>query len=162
MFRGAGPGGLDSVGHGGSAKRWVTGVARLLAVIAWRGGPGLAAPALAQVSDPPPAVPAYRLTPERAAASVAAGVGLLGAVLGGFALARSAGRTGARSGRHGAIAALVMGPVGVLIGGLVVATAEGGLGTGNGLGGGIVAMTVGLLGMGLGALALARCRQRLA
>ena len=122
-------------------------------------GVGLAASAAAQVSDQPPAVSPYTLTPERIAASVAAVVGLIGAVIGGLALARSAGRIGAGNGRRGAIVALVMGPIGLVIGGLVVATADGGLGTGNGLGGGIVAMVVGLIGMALGGLALARSRR---
>ena len=88
---------------------------------------GLVASAAAQVSDQPPAVNPYTLTPERMAASVAAVVGLIGAVIGGFALARSAGRIGAGTGRRGAIVALVMGPIGVVIGGLVVTTADGGL-----------------------------------
>ena len=74
------------------------------------------------------------MTPERIAASVAAVMGLIGAVIGGLALARSAGRIGTGNGRRGAIVALVMGPIGLVIGGLVVATADGGLGTGNGLG----------------------------
>src|SRR5918996_1595015 len=64
-----------------------------------------------------------------------------------------------RTGRRGAIVALVLGPIGLVIGGLVVATADGGLGTGNGLGGGVVAMIVGLIGMALGGLALARSRR---
>ena len=98
------------------------------------------------------------LTPERIAAIVAAVVGLIGAVIGGLALARSAGRIGT-NGRRGAIVALVLGPIGLVIGELVVATADGGLGTGNGLGGGIVAMMVGLIGMALGGLALARSRR---
>ena len=135
----------------------VTRVTLLLAALI--GGVGLAAPAAAQVSDQPPAVSAYTLTPERIAASGAAVVGLIGAVVGGLALARSARRIGAGHGRRGAIVALVMGPIGLVIGGLVVATADGGLGTGNGLGGGIVAMVVGLIGMALGGLALARSRR---
>jgi hypothetical protein len=123
------------------------------------GAVGLAAPAAAQVSDQPPAVSVYTLTPERIAATVAAVVGVIGAVIGGLALARSAGRIGTGNGRRGAIVALVMGPIGLVIGGLVVATADGGLGTGNGLGGGVVAMVVGLIGMGLGGLALVRSRR---
>ena len=102
-------------------------------------GFSLAAPAAAQVSDQPPAVSVYTITPERIAASVAAVVGLIGAVIGGLALARSTGCVGAGNGRRGAIVALVLGPIGLVIGGLVVATADGGLGTGNGLGGGVVA-----------------------
>ena len=113
----------------------------------------------AQVSDQPPLVSAYTLAPERIAASVAAVVGLIGAVIGGLALARSAGRIGAGNGRRGAIVALVMGPIGLVIGGLVVATADGGLGTGNGIAGGVVAMMVGMIGMALGGLALARSRR---
>ena len=134
----------------------VSRVTALLIAAALIGGFGLAAPAAAQVLDQPPAVSAYTLTPERIAASVAAVVGLIGAVIGGLALARSAGGIGAGNRRRGAIVALVMGPIGLVIGGLVVATADGGLGTGNGLGGGIVAMVVGLIGMALGGLALAR------
>ena len=137
----------------------VSRVTDLLAAAALVGGFGLAAPAAAQVSDQPPAVSAYTLTPGRIAASVAAVVGLIGAVIGGLALARSAGRIGTGNGRRGAIVALVLGPIGLVIGGLVVATADGGLGTGNGLGGGIVAMMVGLIGMALGGLALARSRR---
>jgi hypothetical protein len=131
----------------------------LLAAAVLVGGVGLAAPVAAQVSDQPPAVSVYTLTPERVAATVAAVVGLIGAVVGGLALARSAGRIGTGNGRRGAIVALVMGPIGLVIGGLVVATADGGLSTGNGLGGGVVAMVVGLIGMALGGLALARARR---
>jgi Family of unknown function (DUF6223) len=50
---------------------------------------GLAAAASAQVPDPAPAVSPYTLTPERIAASAAALVGLIGAVVGWLALARS-------------------------------------------------------------------------
>ena len=131
----------------------------LLLAAALIGGFGLAAPAVAQVSDQPPAVTVYTLTPERIAATVGAVVGLIGAIIGGLALARSAARIGTGNGRRGAIVALVMGPIGLVIGGLVVATADGGLGTGNGLGGGVVAMVVGLIGMALGGLALARSRR---
>jgi hypothetical protein len=46
-------------------------VTLLLAALIWGGG--LAGPAAAQVSDPPPAVPVYTLTPERIAASTATG-----------------------------------------------------------------------------------------
>jgi hypothetical protein len=65
----------------------VSRVTLLLAAVI--GGAGLAAPAAAQVSDQPPAISAYTLTPERIAASGAAVVGLIGAVIGGLALARS-------------------------------------------------------------------------
>ena len=131
----------------------------LLAAAALACGLGLAAPAAAQVSVRPAAVNPYTLTPKRIAASGAAVTALIGAVIGGLALARSAGRIGTGNGRRGAIVALVLGPTGLVIGGLVVATAGGGLGTGNGLAGGIVAMMVGLIGMALGGLALSRSRR---
>jgi hypothetical protein len=120
----------------------------------------LAALPAAYASVPPAAVRVYTMTPERIAALVAALVGLIGAVIGGMALARSVGRIRTGTGRRGAIVALVLGPIGLVIGGLVVATADGGLGSGNGLGGGVVAMMVGLVSMTLGGLALARSRRR--
>ena len=101
----------------------------------------------------------YTLGPGRITALVAIVVGLIGAVNGGLAVARS-GRTGTDNGRRRAVAALVLGPIGLVIGGLVVATAGGGVGTGHGLGGAVVAMMVGLIGMALGGLALARSRRR--
>jgi hypothetical protein len=134
-------------------------VTGLLAAAALVAGFGLAAPAAAQVSDQPAAASVYTMSPGRIGASVAAVVGLIGAVIGGLALARSAGRIGTGNGRRGAIVALVLGPIGLVIGGLVVATADGGLGTGNGLAGGVVAMVVGLIGMALGGLALVRSRR---
>jgi hypothetical protein len=121
-------------------------------------GAGLAAPA-AQVSTKPAAVSAYTFTSKRILASSAAAAALVSAVIGGLALARSAGRIGTGTGRRGAIVALVLGPIGLVVGGLVVATADGGLGTGGGLAGGVVAVIVGLVGMTLGALALARSRR---
>jgi Family of unknown function (DUF6223) len=139
--------------------RWALRRVTLLLAAALIGAFGHAAPAAAQVSDQPPTVSAYTLTPKRTAASGAVVVGMIGAVIGGLALARSADRIGTGNGRRGAIVALVMGPIGLVIGGLVVATADGGLGTGNGLGGGVVAMVVGLIGMALGGLALARSRR---
>ena len=83
--------------------------------------------------------------------SVAALVGLMGVVLGGVALGRSAGRIG--------IAAGVAGLISVIVGGLHAANSAGGIGTGNGLAGAIVAMVVGLISMVLGGLALARSRR---
>jgi hypothetical protein len=137
----------------------VSRVTHLLATAALVGRAGLGPTAAVQVSDQPPGVSAYTLTPERTAASTAAVAGLVSAIVGGVALARSAGRIGTGKGRRGAIVALVLGPIGLVIGGLVVATADGGLGTGNGLAGGVVAMIVGLIGMALGGLALARSRR---
>lgn len=141
------------------SARMASRVAHLLAAAALVCGFGLGAPAAAQVSVQPAAVNAYTLTPKRVMASGAAVTGLIGAVIGGLALARSAGRIGNGNGRRGAIVALVLGPIAVVIGGLVVATADGGLGTGNGLAGGVVAMMVGLIGMALGGLALSRSRR---
>jgi hypothetical protein len=55
------------------------------------------------------------MTPERIAASTAALVGLIGAVIGGLALARSARRIG-NNGRRGAIVAVVLEPIGLVFG----------------------------------------------
>jgi hypothetical protein len=118
----------------------------------------LAAPAAAQVSVESGSVTSYTVTPERLAASLAAVVALVAAIVGGLALARSSGRA-AVNGRRRAIMAMIMGPIGAVIGGLVVVTADGGLGTGNGLGGGVVAMAVGVIGMVLAWLALSRSRR---
>jgi uncharacterized protein DUF6223 len=144
---------------GSPRPTWVFSRVTDLLAAAVIGAFGLAAPAAAHASVQPAAATVYTMTPERIAASTAALVGLIGAVIGGLAVARSAGRIGNGKGRRGAIVALVLGPIGLVIGGLVVATADGGLGTGNGLGGGVVAMTVGLIGMALGGLALARSRR---
>ncbi|WP_406859117.1 DUF6223 family protein [Streptomyces sp. HUAS MG47] len=99
------------------------------------------------------AADAYTLGPGRAASSLAAVIGLAGAVL-----AWLASRNGGAGwvGRNGALVALVAGPLAFLVGGLVVVTAEGGLGTGNGLGGGVVAMVFGLLSTVMGLRARAR------
>jgi hypothetical protein len=119
----------------------------------------LATTVAAYGSGQPATVSNLAFTPKRIVASGSALVGLIGAVIGGLALARSAGPIGAGNGRRGAIVALVMGPIGLVIGGLVVATADGGLGTGNGIAGGVVAMIVGLFGIALGGLALIRSRR---
>jgi Family of unknown function (DUF6223) len=149
----------DTIDARPRSARMVSRVAYLPAAAALVCGFGLAAPAAAQVSVQPAAVNAYTLTPKRIMASGAAVTGLIGAVIGGLALARSGGRIGTGNGRRGAIVALMLGPIAVVIGGLVVATADGGLGTGNGLAGGAVAMMVGLIGMALGGLALSRSRR---
>jgi hypothetical protein len=138
-------------------SKWFLRRAIGLAATAVVGGIGLAASVAADASAQP--VTVYTMTPERMAASTAAVVGLIGAIIGGLALARSTGRIGNGNGRRGAIVALVLGPIGLVIGGLVVATADGGLGTGYGIAGGVVAMTVGLIGIALGGLALARSRR---
>jgi hypothetical protein len=137
---------------------WVLRRAIDLAAAAVVGGFGLAAPAVALASAQPAAAPVYGMTPERIAASTAVLVGLIGTVIGGMALARSAHRIG-NGGQRGAIVALALGPIGLVLGGLIVATADGGVGAGNGVAGGVVAMVVALVAMALGGLALARSRR---
>jgi hypothetical protein len=118
---------------------------------------GLAAPAVAHVLAQPDPAGAYTMSAGRLWSLVAALLGLAGAVIGGLALARPAGRIAA--GRRGAIVALVAGLAGAVIGGLVVAAAEGGPGTGYGIVGGYLALAVGLIAMVLGGLALVRRRR---
>ncbi|MEU7745967.1 DUF6223 family protein [Nonomuraea sp. NPDC049158] len=121
----------------------------------------LAIPEAAHALVQPDPVSAYAMTAGRLWSLVAALLGLIGVVIGGLALARSAGRIGSGTGRRGAIVALVTGSAGVVIGGLVVAAAKGGPGTGYGIVGGYIALVVGLSGMILGGLALARSRRTL-
>jgi len=122
-------------------------------------GLALAEPAAAYPSVQPVAS-VYTLSGGRIGASLAALVGLLGAVNGGLALARySKGHIGTWARRNGAFTALVAGLIAVVVGGLVAATADGGLGTGNGLGGAYVAMLAGLTAITLGWLARSRSRQ---
>jgi hypothetical protein len=104
----------------------------------------------------------FDMSAGRLGASTAAVIGLIGVVLGGLALARSAGRhrfdtgAGAAAGLRRATVALVLGPIAIGLGGLVAATADGELGAGNGLGGAIVAIVLGLIASVLGGLARAR------
>src|SRR5215211_1567206 len=58
---------------------------------------------------------AVDVTPGRARAMMAAAVGLISVVIGGLALARSAGRLGTGSGRGGAMLALVLGLIGMVL-----------------------------------------------
>jgi hypothetical protein len=102
----------------------------------------------------------YAMSFGRLGAVVALLVGLTGVVVGGRALARSAGRTGTGNGHRGATMAIACGLIGIALGGVIVAISPGGVGTGNGVGGGIVAMVVGLFGAVVGGLALARLRRR--
>jgi hypothetical protein len=122
-------------------------------------GFGLGIPVAAQVANEPAAVDAYTLTRGRTIASGGAVAGLVGAVVGGLALARTARRDGTAVGRRRALAALTLGPSALVIGGLVVATADAGVGTGNGVAGGAVAIATGLIGVALGGLALSRSRR---
>ena len=99
----------------------------------------------------------------RLGAFVAVVIGLTGIVIGGRALARSAGRPraagGDGTGGASPVVAMVLGLSGLTLGGLVAATSDGGVGTGNGLAGAVVAMVLGLIGVLLGGLARARARQ---
>jgi hypothetical protein len=99
------------------------------------------------------------ITPGRARALVAAGVGLISLLVGGLALGRSAGRFGAGNGRAVAIVALVLGLIGTVLSVAHLGTSTGGFGTGGGRAGAIVALVMGLIGMNLGGLALARSRR---
>lgn len=101
----------------------------------------------------------YGLTPGRLRAIVAAVAGLISVVIGGFSLARSAGRFGTGNGRAGAIVAAAVGLIGIVLAGLHLANSTGGFGTGNGRAGAIVAIVLGLTGMFLAGLTLARSRR---
>jgi hypothetical protein len=101
--------------------------------------------------------PGY-LTTDRLWATASAALALASVVLGGLALARSAGRIGAGNGGRGAIVALVAGLIAGVNGGLVLATADGGPGTGNGVVGAGAALVLGLIAMAVGGLALTRSR----
>ena len=113
----------------------------------------------AHVSEPA-ATTVYGMTPRRLWATTAVVLALVGVVIGGLALRRSAGRVGAGNGRLGPIVALVAGLIAVINGGLNLAIATGGPGTGNGVIGGAAALVLGLIAMALGGLALARSRRR--
>ncbi|MET7970107.1 DUF6223 family protein [Micromonospora sp. NPDC005305] len=126
------------------------------AAVALPRGFGLATPAAAYVSARS-AVDSSTLTTGRLVGTAAVLVALAGVVVGGVALARSAGRTG--NGRRGGLVALVAGLTGMVTGGLVVAAAEGGPGTGYGIVGGFAALAIGLVAAVLGWLALARSRR---
>ena len=104
----------------------------------------------------PAATTVYGVTPRRVWATTAAVLALLGAVIGGLALARPASRFGTASGRLGAIVALTAGLIAAVNGGLNLAIANGGPGTGNGVVGAAAALVLGLTGTALGGLALAR------
>jgi hypothetical protein len=60
------------------------------------------------------AAPVYTMTPERMTGSTAVLLALIGAIIGGLALVRSARRIGNR-GRRGAIVAIVLRPIGLII-----------------------------------------------
>ena len=101
-------------------------------------------------------VGASTLTLDRAVATVAALLALAGTIVGGLALARSAGSSVTRR----SFVAMAAGAVGTVVGILVLATADGGPGTGNGVVGGYAGVMFGLIAVGLGGLALLRSRRR--
>ena len=107
----------------------------------------------------PAATTVYGLTLRRFWATAAAGVALVGVIIGGLALRRSVDRIAAGRGRFGAIVAVAAGLVALVNGGLNLAMAKGGPGTGNGVVGAAAALVLGLMGMTLGGLALARFRR---
>jgi hypothetical protein len=112
----------------------------------------------AHVSEPA-ATTVYGLTPRRLWATTVALLALVGVIIGGLALRRSAGRIDTSSGRWRATVALVAGLIAVVNGGLNLAFATGGPGTGNGVVGGAAALVLGLLAMVLGGLAISRSRR---
>ena len=114
----------------------------------------------AQVSEPA-STTVSGMTPRRLWATAVAVLALVGVVIGGLALRRSAGRIGAGNMRMGPIVALVAGLIAVVNGGLNLAIATGGPGSGSGVLGGAAALVLGLIAMVLGGLALARSRRRL-
>ena len=102
---------------------------------------------------------ATNLTGGRARALVAAGVGLISLIIGGLAMARSAGRSGTGNGRTGGFVALILGLIGMFLSVVHLGTSTGGFGTGGGRAGAIVALVLGLIGVNLGGLTLARSRR---
>jgi len=136
-------------------KRTFALILAALAAAALFGGLVYAVLVASHVSEPA-ATTVYGLTLRRLWAATAAGLALVGVIIGGLGLRRSAGRTGTGNGRMGAIVALVAALIGLVNGGLNLAIANGGPGTGNGVVGGAAAVVLGLIGMALGGLALAR------
>jgi hypothetical protein len=114
----------------------------------------VAAHSLAQSTE----VGAYTLTAGRLWATLAALLGLVGAVIGGLAMARAARRIGNR-GKQGATAALATGLIALVGGSVNLAVADGGPGTGNGVVGGAIAVLLGSIAMVLGGLVFARSRR---
>jgi hypothetical protein len=90
----------------------------------------------------------------RLGAIAAAALALIGILLSGRALARSAGATAA-----GPRTSIILGLIAIALGGVVIATSDGSVGTGNGLGGAMVAVVTGLIALVLGGLARARSRR---
>jgi hypothetical protein len=139
-------------------KRTFTLILAVLAAAALFGGLVYAVLVAAHVSEPA-ATTVYGLTPRRFWATAAAGLALVGAIVGGLAVRRSDGRFSATDGRLAAIVALATGLIALVNGGFNLALATGGPGTGNGVVGSAAALVLGLISMALGGLALARSRR---
>lgn len=99
------------------------------------------------------------ITEGRARALVGAVAGLISLIIGGLALARSAGLIGNGNGRNGAIASLTLGLIGVVLSLVHLGNSPGGFGTGGGRAGAIVGLVLGLIAICLGGLTLARSRR---
>jgi hypothetical protein len=99
------------------------------------------------------------ITTGRARAMVAAAVGLISVIIGGFALSRSRARTGGSNWRVSGILAVVPGLIGMVLSVMHLGTSTGGFGTGGGRAGAIVALVLSLIGINLGGLVLARSRR---
>ena len=130
----------------------------VLAAAALFGGLVYAVLVAAHVSEPA-AITVYGLTPRRFWATAAAGLALVGAIIGGLAMRRSGGRFGTSNGRFAAMVALMAGLIALVNGGFNLALATGGPGAGNGVVGGAAALVLGLISMTFGGLALARSRR---
>jgi Family of unknown function (DUF6223) len=138
-------------------KRTFALILAALAAVAVFGGLVHAVLVAAHLSEPA-ATTVYGLTPRRIWAATVAVLALVGVVIGGLALRRSAGRIGPGNGKM-AIVALAAGLVAAVNGGLNLAVANGGPGSGNGVVGGAAALVLGLIAMALGGLALTRSRR---
>jgi Family of unknown function (DUF6223) len=148
----------ESVAFEKMMKRTFALILAALAAAALFGGLVHAVLVAAHVSEPA-ATTVYGLTPRRLWATTAFALALVGVVIGGLALRRSAGRIGAGNGRMGAIVALVAGLIAAVNGGLNLAIAKGGPGSGNGVVGGAAALALGLIGMVIAGITLARSRR---
>ncbi|MGX7826252.1 DUF6223 family protein [Actinokineospora sp. 24-640] len=128
---------------------------------------GLAAPATAHIAETrtPQSVETGSLPtdtdqqPGRLGATVADVVGLIGVVIGGFAVARSTGRVRTGNARTAAITAALAALTAIALGALHLTRSTGGFGTGNGRAGAIVAILLGLTALVLAWLASARSRR---
>lgn len=99
-------------------------------------------------------------TAGRTRATAIAAAALISVVIGGLALARSAGLIGNGNGRNGAIVALILGLIGLILSIVHLGSSStGGFGTGGGRAGALAALVLGLIGMILGGFALARARR---